>query len=86
MTADHGGVNIVPEKTTYLNGFSEVLENLQYGKAGKRILPTGSARDVFLHVKEEKLTETRELLVEKIGAKAKIVETKEAINDGWKIK
>ena len=82
MTADHGGVNIVPEKTTYLNGFSEVLENLQYGKAGKRILPTGSARDVFLHVKEEKLTETRELLVEKIGAKAKIVETKEAINDG----
>jgi len=82
MTADHGGVNIVPEKTTYLNSFSEVLENLQNGKAGKRILPTGSARDVFLHVKEEKLTETRELLVKKIGAKAKIVETKEAINDG----
>lgn len=82
MTADHGGVNIVPEKTTYLNGFSEVLENLQCGKEGKRILPTGSARDVFLHVKEEKLTETRELLVKKIGAKAKIIETKEAINDG----
>jgi len=82
ITADHGGVTTVPQKTTYLNGFSDILENLQSGKAGKRILPTGSARDVFLHVKEEKLTETRELLVKKIGAKAKVVETKEAINDG----
>jgi hypothetical protein len=45
-------------------------------------LPTGSHRDVFLHVKEEKLTETKELLSEKIGAKAKIVETKQAIGDG----
>ena len=82
MTADHGGVNIVPENTTYLNGFSDVLENLQNGKTGKRILPTGSARDVFLHVKEEKLTETQDLLVKKVGGKAKIVEIKEALNDG----
>jgi len=82
FTADHGEVNIVPEKTTYLNGFPDVLENLRYGKAGKQILPTGSARDVFLHVKEEKLTETRELLNNKIGSKAKIIETKKAINDG----
>ena len=82
ITADHGGVTIVPQNTTYLNGFPDILENLQSGKAGKRILPTGSARDVFLHVKEEKLTETSELLLEKIGDKAKVVETKEAINYG----
>ena len=82
VTSDHGGVNIVPENTTYLNGFSELLENLQCGTGGKRILPTGSSRDVFLHVKEEKLTETQELLTQRIGAKAKIVETKEEIKNG----
>jgi hypothetical protein len=58
------------------------VENLQQGNEGKRILPTGSPRDVFLHVKEEKLTETRELLSQKLGGKAQIVETKEAIKNG----
>ena len=82
MTSDHGGVNIVPEETTYINGFNDVLDNLQTSKRGKTILPTGSARDVFLHVKEDKLAETQELLMKKIGAKAKVVETKEALNEG----
>jgi len=82
VTSDHGGVNIVPQNTTYLNDFPEVVKNLQIGKGGKRVLPTGSARDVFLHVKEDKLTATKDLLVQKIGGKAKIVETKEAIKNG----
>ena len=82
VTADHGGVDIVPKDTTYLNGFPEVVENLQQGNGGKKILPTGSPRDVFLHVKEDKLTETQKLLTQKIGAKAQVVETKEAIKNG----
>lgn len=81
-TADHGGVNVIPEETTFLDRFPDVIANLQWGKSGQQILPTGSHRDLFLHVKEEKLTETKELLSERIGAKAKIVETKEAINSG----
>jgi len=82
MTSDHGVVNIVPEDTTYLNGFTDVLCNLEQGKTGKTILPTGSARDVFLHVKEEKLSETQKLLTEKIGSKAKIVEIRDVVNKG----
>jgi hypothetical protein len=82
ITSDHGGVHIVPENTTYLNDFNDVLGNLEKGKTGKTILPIGSARDVFLHVKEEKLTETKRLLTEKVGGKAKIVETKDALNMG----
>ncbi len=82
LTADHGGVNIVPNDTTYLNSFSDVLGNLEQGKTGNPILPTGSARDVFLHVKPDKLLETQDLLLKRIGNKAKIVETKQAINDG----
>jgi hypothetical protein len=82
VTSDHGGVNIVPQDTTYLNEFPQVVKNLQCGKGGKRVLPTGSARDVFLHVRNDKLTETKDLLAQKIGGKAKIVETKEAIKNG----
>jgi predicted AlkP superfamily pyrophosphatase or phosphodiesterase len=82
IAADHGGVNIVPEKTTYLNWFPDIVENLQYSKKGQRILLTGSPRDVFLHIREEKLMETKNLLKQKIGPKAKIIETGEAIRDG----
>ncbi len=82
MTSDHGNVDIIPQNTTYLNDFPQIVKNLQVGKSGKRIFPTGSARDVFLHVKEEKQTETLDLLEKKIGDKAKVVETKEAIKNG----
>jgi hypothetical protein len=82
MTSDHGEVTIVPEDTTYLNGFNDVIGNLEQGRTGKTILPTGSARDVFLHVKEEKLSETKELLTDKIGGKAKVVEIEEALDKG----
>ncbi len=82
MTSDHGGVQITPKDTTYLNGFNDVLGNLKHDKKGKTILPTGSARDVFLHVKEEKLAETQKSLAEKVGDKAKIIETKDALKKG----
>jgi len=82
VTADHGGVDVVPENTVFLDEFSDLIANLRCDKLGKPILPTGSHRDVFLHVKSEKLTETKELLEERIGSKAKIVETEQAINDG----
>jgi hypothetical protein len=82
LTSDHGEVTIVPEDTTYLNGFTDVLCNLKQGRTGKTILPTGSARDVFLHVKEEKLAETQDLLTNKIGDKARVIETRDAVGEG----
>ncbi|MCW4019045.1 MAG: alkaline phosphatase family protein [Candidatus Bathyarchaeota archaeon] len=83
VTADHGEANIAPELTTYLNQFPEVLKNLQCGGDGKPILPTGGPRDVFLHVKEEKLVETQDLLSKKIGDKAQILQTAEAVRKGF---
>ncbi|MGA3291250.1 MAG: alkaline phosphatase family protein [Candidatus Bathyarchaeia archaeon] len=82
VTADHGGLNVDPKETTYLNCLPKTILNLQAEKNGKPILPTGSPREVFLHIKEEKLAETKEWLQQKIGNKAQIIETKEAIEDG----
>jgi hypothetical protein len=82
VTADHGEATINPQETTYLNGYPQVLGNLKLEKNHKPILPAGGPRDVFLHVQEEKLAETKELLSKEIGKKAQILETREAIEKG----
>lgn len=82
VTADHGSVDVDPKETIYLNHLPKVIENLQCGGNGERILPTGSPRDIFLHVREEKLAETRKMLSRKLAEKAQVIETKEAIKNG----
>jgi hypothetical protein len=82
VTADHGGLNVEPKRTTYLNCFPKAILNLQVGKNHKTILPIGGPRELLLHIKEEKLAETKEWLVQKIGNIAQIIETKEAAEKG----
>ena len=50
LTADHGGLNIDPKETTYLNYLPKAILNLQVGKNRKPIMPTGGPREVFLHI------------------------------------
>ena len=45
-------------------------------------MPIGGPRELLLHIKEEKLAETKEWLVQKIGNIAQIIETKEAAEKG----
>jgi predicted AlkP superfamily pyrophosphatase or phosphodiesterase len=82
LTADHGGVQVAPEQTSYLSLNSESIKNAEIGVHRKKIMPTGSPRDIFLHVKEQKLQETKEALTKSIGKKAQILETKEALDAG----
>jgi hypothetical protein len=82
VTADHGGLNVEPRETTYLNCLPKAILNLQVGKNRKTILPMGGPRELFLHIKEEKLAETKEWLVQKIGNKAQIIETNVAAEKG----
>jgi len=82
LTADHGGLKVDPRETTYLNCLPKAILNLQVGKNRKTILPIGGPRELFLHIKEEKLAETKDWLIQKIGDKAQIIETKEAEEKG----
>lgn len=82
LTADHGGVHVDSQDSVYLGLDSEPLVNSQLGIDRKRILPTGSPRDVFLHIKDQKLQQTKDALKEKIGDKAHIIETKQAVECG----
>lgn len=81
LTSDHGEIDVIPEKTTYINQFPHIIENLQINNRGTPILPTGSPRDLFLHVKKEKLFETQQILIKKLRKKAKILKTTNAISN-----
>src|SRR5262249_462638 len=50
VTADHGQMRVTPEKTIYLTDYPEVVRALRPKGSGEPILPTGSLRDVFLHL------------------------------------
>lgn len=81
LTSDHGEIDVHPDKTTYLNKYPKLMKNLQCNQRGTLIMPTGSPRDIFLHVKKEKILETKKFLTKNLGEKAKILETNTAINN-----
>jgi predicted AlkP superfamily pyrophosphatase or phosphodiesterase len=83
VTADHGGLNVNPNQTTYLNFANYKIPNTKTEKNQEPISPTGSLREIFLHIKEDKIHETKDLLVRKIGDKAQIIETKEVAKNGF---
>lgn len=82
VTADHGQLNVNPRETIYLNRYSKLIQKIQKSIDGKAILPTGSPRDVFLHIKPEKVQEVRGFLSQKLGEKAEVIEIEEAIERG----
>jgi len=75
LTADHGEIAVNPKETIYL---PKTALHLQTAENHKPIPPTGSPREIFLHIKTEKLTQTKDWLTQKIGNKAQIIETKKA--------
>lgn len=82
ITADHGQIDVNPRETVYLNKDKKLINSLQKDQNKEIILPTGSARDVFLHIQENKLEETYKYLKEKLKNKADVIKTNEAITLG----
>lgn len=86
MTADHGASEVDPETTIYLNkdprfaGFEKYIKTNQKGQL---LVPAGSARDMFLYIKDEMLDEAREFLAQRLEGKADVVKTEALITDGY---
>ena len=79
VTADHGHINVVPRQTLYLNRMAGLVERLEVSQAGRRVLPWGSPRDVFLRVQEECLPEIAAWLTKRLAGKATVMTTAEAL-------
>lgn len=82
VTSDHGQVNISPEQTIYLNKFRILANAFKRSEMGQPILPTGSPRDVFLHIKHDMLEEVLAFLSDELKVGAKVVKMGEAIKSG----
>ena len=76
ITADHGQVEVDPGTTIYLNKELPGIElYLKTNQQGRLLVPAGSARDMFLHVKDELLDEAVELLQRRLLGKAEVYTT-----------
>lgn len=80
LTADHGQIEVSPHTTFYLNREIPGIERyLHTNRAGAFLVPAGSARDFFLHVKEEQLDEAIDLLQRSLAGRAQVYRTRELI-------
>jgi predicted AlkP superfamily pyrophosphatase or phosphodiesterase len=80
VTADHGQVEVDPQRTFYLNKQGMNIEQyLQRNQRGKLLVPAGSARDMFLHVKEERIDETVVLLQKRLSDIAEVYYTEQMV-------
>ncbi len=83
MTADHGQVNVSPQNTTYINKEFNILDKLKKNKKGKYIVPCGSPRDMFLHVKDEYVEEVIDMLNKGLRGKGLVFKTTDLIKEGY---
>ncbi len=82
ITADHGQINVNPERTIYLNGERDLEGDFQTSVGGRTIFPTGSPRDMFMHIEPSRLDYVQEFLSQKLEDKAKVVRIEDAVREG----
>jgi predicted AlkP superfamily pyrophosphatase or phosphodiesterase len=86
MTADHGQVEVDPQTTIYLNtnqSFAGVDRFIKRNRAGQLLVPAGSARDMFLHIKDDVLDEARTFLSTRLEGKADVAKVDSLIEEGY---
>ena len=86
MTADHGQIDVDPKTTIYLNTdrrFRGVERFIKTNRGGQLLIPAGSARDMFLHVKDELLDEAQGFLTKRLEGKADIVKAASLMEAGY---
>jgi predicted AlkP superfamily pyrophosphatase or phosphodiesterase len=83
FTADHGHIRADAAETIYLNErLPQLADYLAVSPTGKRIYPNGSPRDVFLHVRPERRSETVDLLRKELGDVAVVMTVDAALSEG----
>ncbi len=83
LFADHGQLPTDPERCVYVNErCPQLVPLLRGGADGRPLAPAGSARDLFLHVRDGALDDAIGLLEELFAGDAWVVPTAELAADG----
>ena len=84
ITADHGQTEVNPNTTIYLNReFPRIEQYMQTNAKGNLLVPAGSARDMFLHIQEERKDDAVALLQKSLMGKAAVYTTQELLAQGF---
>ena len=86
MTADHGASEVDPKTTIFLNKdkcFIGVERFIKANRSGELLVPAGSARDMFLYIKDELLEGAQEFLKTRLEGKAEVVRTEWLVENGY---
>jgi hypothetical protein len=86
MTADHGQIDVNPKTTIYLNTDRRLkgIERLiKTNRNGQLLIPAGSARDMFLYVKDDLLDEAQSFLTRRLEGKADVVRAPSLAEAGY---
>ena len=86
MTADHGASEVDPQTTVFLNRdkqFDGVEHFFKTNREGQMLVPAGSARDMFLYIKDEMLDEAQEFLSSRLEGKAEVVKAEWLMKNGY---
>ena len=86
MTADHGMSEVDPKTTIFLNknpGFAGFEKFIKTNQRGQLLVPAGSARDMFLYIKDEMLDDAKSFLEKRLDGKADVVKTETLILQGY---
>jgi len=86
LTADHGASEVDPKTTIFLNRdkrFEGIERFLKTNKVGNLIVPAGSARDMFLYVKDSLLDEVQEFLSTLLAGKAEVIKSEWLMENGY---
>ncbi|MBE3560070.1 MAG: alkaline phosphatase family protein [Ktedonobacteraceae bacterium] len=84
MSADHGHMSVDPQTTFYLNRQITGIE--RYFRTNARnnpLVPAGSPRDMFLHLKEECMDEAIDVLRRHLPGRAEVHRTADLLEQGF---
>ena len=82
VTADHGQLQIEPEKTLYMNRFGKLIRALERSPSGAKIPPWGSARDAYMKIEPGQLEAVKDYLERRLAGVASVMTTEDAIAQG----
>lgn len=86
ITADHGQDDVFPARTVYLNQrIPELTEYVRTDSEGRLLVPGGSARDIFIYIKEGQVEAAYNLLASHpaLQGKADVRRTSDLIAQGY---
>lgn len=84
ISADHGQTTVDTENPVYINDFiPNIKDYIKTNRSGEMIIPSGSFRDFFLHVKEEKTDEFIEMIKNNTDDNYLIFKTEDMIKEGF---